>query len=873
MNRREQDADTQIRRQLILLFVVPSLVAGVWAIAASGVSGHGFSEPSAVAQSGGSGQNVLAGSQTTSLRDDTSRRLGTEGTPVPDYRTAVDPSILVFEPRGGPQTARVTALAVDPTNAQIAYAGTATGEIYRTTDGGACWRRADSGIPSGAVTSLAIDPSNPKRIFAGVSVAGIFKSIDGGATWTLKQSSLLAFLWIAIAASNPSMVYAAGTTVPIVNNAWWKSTDGGETWAGATFPSTSSTIDLISTIAIDPSDPSTVYFGIGLAGGILKITAGVTWTKLNVGPAPNAVNALAINPANPTTLYAASLRGIFKSLDGGLNWAAANSGLPAGTIANSVALSPGNPSTIYAATSAGFAKSVDGGGNWTILSFLPGGTSLSLLLNPFRPLAVSPSTPQVIYAGSSAGILKSANGGASWIPANSGILAARIGDLVLDPKTSTVYAGTFGGGVFKSANGGARWNSLGSLDNPSVNALALDPADSGVLYAATEFGGVFKSINAGAAWTAVNSELPVGTMHFAALTIDPKSPQTVYAGALRINAPFDSGGGLFMSNNGGATWTSLSGLSPMSGITSILVDAADSNIVYVGTRGIVFGGPIGGTLTAASKVMKSTDGGLTWAQALLTSSSGRVLLVQNPSEANVIYAADGRFIRKSSDSGTTWTLASSGLPPFSSISDLDIDGLSPNILYATVELFEPPAVYKTINGGATWVPLGNTGLPSPPRSRVLALDPANPSRLYLGTLHRGVFRSDDGGTTWRPTGAPLITSLPRTAVPGSTVTITGSGFLDGCLQISIDGIPATEIHVLSDSIATFVVPYLIPGPADVVLSTSGGSVTLPAGPSGVVVVAAIPTLSDWGVALLAAVLLGAGIYILRRMRRQSGFPA
>jgi photosystem II stability/assembly factor-like uncharacterized protein len=147
------------------------------------------------------------------------------------------------------------------------------------------------------------------------------------------------------------------------------------------------------------------------------------------------------------------------------------------------------PTTIYAGTLDGVFKSVDGGANWS--SFNTG-----LADNHVIVLAIDPTTPTTIYAGAndSCCVFKSTDGGAKWSASyddmdwSSGILA-----LAIDPtKPTTIYAGTFNLGVFKSTDGGENWSILkNGMSANVVNALVINPKTPTTLYAGTWYYGVF----------------------------------------------------------------------------------------------------------------------------------------------------------------------------------------------------------------------------------------------------------------------------------------------------------------------------------------------------------------------------------------------
>jgi len=195
---------------------------------------------------------------------------------------------------GLPATATVQSLAIDPVNSDIIYAGTdvllpARAEVFRSNDGGehweSSWLPASSKVVAQTIYALVVDPSNPAVIYAGTlnpdigsnfDQAGAFKSSDGGQTWTGMQG-----LWgqdhrairsMALDPIHTSNLYAAS-----MNGFLWRSTDAGERSTTASFGVRN------PTLAIDPTNPSTIYAGDGLGKGIFKSTnAGVSWQHLDI---------------------------------------------------------------------------------------------------------------------------------------------------------------------------------------------------------------------------------------------------------------------------------------------------------------------------------------------------------------------------------------------------------------------------------------------------------------------------------------------------------------------------------------------------------------------------------------------------------------
>jgi len=296
----------------------------------------------------------------------------------------------------------------------------------------------------------------------------------------------------------------------------------------------------ISTVAIDPLAPTTIYAG-SVAGDVFKTTDGTHWSTSNNGlPPSTSVLALAIDPLTPNTLYAGigsfdHPGGLFKSTDGGASWNATG---PTATYVTAVAIDPLAPTTVYAGTrscqpgcEAGLFRSTDGFSTWKAgnIDLTPG--------TPVTVLAIDPLDSRTLYAGTNgAGVFKSADSGADWVPINNGLPVLAVAGLAIDPLTpSTLYAGTFDRGVFKSADGGANWRvtSIGNPGFPNAFALAIDGFAPETIYAdvldeETEQGGVSRSVDGGVSWSAVNRGLPGGEIH--ALASDRSRPATLYAG-------------------------------------------------------------------------------------------------------------------------------------------------------------------------------------------------------------------------------------------------------------------------------------------------------------------------------------------------------
>jgi photosystem II stability/assembly factor-like uncharacterized protein len=465
-----------------------------------------------------------------------------------------------------------------------------------------------------------------------------------------------------------------------------------------------------------------------------------------------AVDALVIDPSTPSTIYAGTPAGVFRSNNGGESWAAINAGLTDRNV-YSLVVDPSAPATLYAGTFSGIFKTIDRGETW---SFTYGYNNASIFA-----LAVDPSAPSNIYAGSApyewppGGVLKSSNGGTVWT--DGGLTGRQVYALAIDPR-GTLYAGT-DEGLFRGTGG--TWTSigptiLGVVSSPGILALAIDPSAPATLYAGTSGAGVFKSRNGGVSWAAVNAGLIASSVQ--ALAIDPSTPSTLFAGT--------RGGGVFLSRNGGGSWTPVNSGLTVYFVSALAIDRSTPATLYAGT---LFPGG----------VFKSTNGGASWTAVnaglgnpVAPDLVGNVgALAIDPSSAT-LYAGVDSQVFKSTSGGRTWTAVDRGLPSYW-VAALAIDPSVPTTLYVGLQ---GGGVFKSIDGGENWTE-------SLPRQSVyaLAIDPSAPTTLYVAT-EQGVFKSTDGGATWTQrlftlgvTALALDPSAPATLYAGRSDYAATSG--------------------------------------------------------------------------------------------------
>ena len=641
----------------------------------------------------------------------------------------------------GPEGGTINTVAIDPKTPSTLYVGT-EGGVFKSTNAGTNW--FVTGLTGPKVRALAINPLNPNTLYAGTS-DGVFKSTDGGTHWVAMNSGLTNtdVQALVIDPKNTSNLYV-GTFGGL-----FKSTDGGLTWA-------ITDLNIAVALAIDPINTNIVY---SCSMGCVKSTdGGATWSNMRI-PSPTSIHLLVIDPVSTNTLYAVgwgALGHVYKSTDGGNNWAAAETGLTGGYY-NTLVIDPETTSTLYVGCSGGMFKSIDGGNHWVAVNTGLGNTSV-------LHLVIDPQTPATLYAWPGSlkysSPFKTTDGGTTWNSLNTtGLTAYTINVIAVDPiNTNNVYAGT-SDGVFKSIDGGVHWTTIGIglpynvICSQVIDALAIDPANSNNVYAGTR-GCMLKSTDGGIYWGRLNIGFTNPVVN--TLGIDPISPNTIYSG---------TESGIYKSTDGGTNWVGVNNGLANSFVIALVIDPTNPNTLYAGTYD-------GG-------IFKSTGGGASWV-AVNTGLTNLFVpdLAIDPKTPSTLYAGTaGGGVFKSTDGGNHWNLVNNGLTN-SDVFALVVDPTNPNILYAGTN---GGGVFKSSDGGANWATM-NTGLTAN-IVNTLAIDPKTPTILYAGTVGGGVYKTQQIQScsytltvNVNPAGSGTVTKNPdkSTYCPNDQVTLTAT---------------------------------------------------------------------------------------------------
>ncbi|MBL7941164.1 MAG: hypothetical protein JNM00_00250, partial [Flavobacteriales bacterium] len=247
-----------------------------------------------------------------------------------------------------------------------------------------------------------------------------------------------------------------------------------------------------------------------------------------------------------------------------------------------------------------------------------------------------------------------------------------------------------------------------------VTAIDVHPDDPDKIYAGTASGGLWLSENGGMSWTPLFDDQPVHSI--GSLEIDPVNHDIIWAGTGEGNPRNSqtSGKGIYKSLDGGRSWQ-LMGLENTRTIHRVAVNFHDHDIVYAGASGSAWGsGPERG-------VYKTDDGGISWKKVLFVNDSvGCADLVMDPSNPDKLFASMWQYGRK------PWTFNSGGAGS---------------------------GLYRTVDGGKNWIKITNeNGLPEGPLGRIgIAIAPTDPKVVYalVESKKTALYKSTDGGYNWQ----------------------------------------------------------------------------------------------------------------------------
>ena len=645
-------------------------------------------------------------------------------------------------------------------------------EQQQRSNAAVLWEFAGPTNVGGRITDIEIPNDQAETYYVGTASGGVFKTTDGGSNWLpiFDDQEILSIGDIEISENNTETIWvgtgevnAGGGSLAYDGNGVFKSTNGGITWQSKGLPNVGS----ISKIGIDPDNDDAIFvsamgplFRNDTNRGVYKsVDGGDTWEqKLFVSDSTGIID-MAIHPTNGDIIYAASWERIrrpeyrqyggetsrlYRSLDGGDTWIEMTNGLPSlpsekGRI--SIAISQSNPEVLYSryadATGniQGVYKTVDGGDVWTEVN----GSGLQNVGFHwwFRGVVIDPDDENIIY-NVDFNVQKSTDGGANWSPAFPG---AHVDQHALAFNRMVPGAVVLGndGGVYYSADDGASYLKDVSLPITQFYRVHVDAQNDAKVYGGAQDNNTIRTTTGSVDdWTAI-----YGGDGFQSL-VDPTNTAVIYALSQRGNLGKSINNG---ANFSGAT-NGISGSDRKNWDTPIVMDPFDSQILYYGANRLYKTTNAAGNWTAISPDLTNGSGGgnLTFGTIISISVS--------PINTDTIYVGtDDGNVWITNNGGGNWTNVSASLPNrwvtkvLASRSDL-------NTVYATFSGYrygeDNGHVYKSDDNGSNWTDI-STGLPDIPVNDILEDVYGN---LFLGT-DIGVLASPDQGANWSVLGENL----------------------------------------------------------------------------------------------------------------------
>ncbi|HEX4901032.1 MAG TPA: hypothetical protein VFV61_10905 [Pyrinomonadaceae bacterium] len=338
-------------------------------------------------------------------------------------------------------------------------------------------------------------------------------------------------------------------------------------------------------------------------------------------------------------------------------------------------------------------------------------------------------------------------------PANMGGRTADVEGVPGDPNT--VFVASASGGLWKTVNGGISWKPIFERQGTiSLGDIALAPSNPDVVWAGTgesntrnsvSFGdGVYKSTDGGKTWQHMGLR---DTERISAIVIHPQNPDIVYVGALGHAFGANEDRGVFMTTDGGRTWTKTLYIDKEHGVSDLDMDPTNPNILYAGMWSFERKAWTHRSGSEKGGVFKSIDGGRTWNKLSngLPKLIGRIGVRVAPSNANVVYAiveAKEGTLYRSDDRGETFRQVSKETRIVSRgfyYTTVRVDPTNENKVYAVAS-----TLFVSIDGGKTFRSItGRTHIDY----HALWIDPKNPKRMWQGQ-DGGIAVSYDAGESW-----------------------------------------------------------------------------------------------------------------------------
>jgi photosystem II stability/assembly factor-like uncharacterized protein len=608
----------------------------------------------------------------------------------------------------------IGAIAVAPSDSNTIYVASGEGlrrpdlsvgdGIYKSTDAGKTWQHL--GLRDGQqIPALVVDPHDPNRLFAAVlghpygpnEERGIFRSTDGGATWkkVLYKDPNTGGSDVVLDPSNPSIVYASlwesrlgpwedGNSYGGTHGGLFKSTDGGDTWRPLTRGLPDKVVQI--NVAIAMSDPKRIYatvasteeggYGTDAGLGVYRSDdAGESWTKITADPRPamriggGDLPVPLVDPKDPDTVYSASIVTV-RSTDGGKTWTSLR-GAPGGDDYQNLWINPANPNIILLVSDQGALVSVNRGETW--------GSWYNQPTAQLYHVAVTNSFPYKVCAGQqeSGSVCISSRGNdgeityREWHPA--GII--EYGYAAPDPLHPDIVYGAGRTEVSKwdSVTGQVQDITPIPVRGPSYRAdrtepILFSPVAPHTLYYAANV--LFKTTDYGKSWTKISPDLtrehsgqPESLQPLSAADVAKRrgaiySVAASYKNTGTIWAGTDDGL-VWITKDEGKNWKNITppGLTAWSKVSQISSSHFDDDTAYISVSRFRIN-------DLRPYIFRTHDGGATWQpiSAGLPDNSPVDTVREDPVRKGMLFAGTETAVWMSLDDGDHWQSLQYNLP-------------------------------------------------------------------------------------------------------------------------------------------------------------------------------------------------------------------
>jgi photosystem II stability/assembly factor-like uncharacterized protein len=592
---------------------------------------------------------------------------------------------------------RVPAVAVDPQEETHILIGAASGGIWETRSSGRTWYPRSDDQPTLAIGAIAFDPNNTALVYAGTGEGdfyrrlgvGLLRSTDSGTTWALHAETPfvgLGFHDLVVDPLDGNHLLAA------TSGNLCESNDGGITW---TVRRNRWTWDISLHPAVSGDLNSTKEVFAACNDGLYRSTdGGGTWSQVNLPGAPSSFNRMEVchAPSNGDVVYVFAAKGsnayLWRRDTFGGDFASVEAPY-SGVRAHQAwydwcaAVAPDDHNVLYlgAIEIHKGVRSSSGAWSWSKISARSTGDSI----HPDQHhITFSPTDANVVYIGNDGGIYRSPDGGTTWQSLNDGLAIAEIEYMAQHPEYDVwMLAGTQDNGTMRY-EGGEVWYHAADGDGGDCG---VNDASAYTCYHTFYNMPVQRSTSGGSwgSWTMVlNHPSDYDSLFYPPLEV---------AGSVVARA----GESVFISTNNAASWTEVA-LPAGAGVASALAIPSPTRVIVGTTTGNIYRiDQVGGTWQAPVTLTRPRN-------AFVSD------LLVDPTDGDRIWATystlGGGHVFRSDDGGNNWNDASAGLPNIA-VNAIVVDPESTDIVYVGCDV----GVYRSTDAGATWTDFNN-GLPN-----------------------------------------------------------------------------------------------------------------------------------------------------------------